>query len=483
VKAGRPPRPPTVRQRRGSALPLLAVLVVMLSCVGTLAVARPAAAADLAYAPPSPQFDRVIDGYLNDYDSTTCSGSATPGAVAFRDMIRGLYPSTRDYGIYGCSAGSASDHNEGRAWDWGVSAGNAYERALADRVLNWLLAPDDWGNPHAMLRRLGIKYIIWNRQIWSTSTPAWRAYSCDGSPSGCHTDHVHFSFAWPGARKQTSWWYAHRIDGPAVAVNGERLDVAVRGTNGEVWLRSYLPATESWTGWQPLGGYAKAGPAAVWWQGVLNIFVRGADDWIWQRYWTPAGWSGWIRLFGPVQSQPAAATYNGQLHALAKQPGTANTLHWWWNGSIWSFENLGGASRSGPGARQYGGQFQVVVRGTDDTVWHRFFDGPFNAWTPWTPLAGVTYSKPEAVSTIGGFRILVRGSDGKLWQRIHTNSTGWSNWGLVDHTIMRSAPAAALSSNGILYVFANSASGSVLFGGFSGSSWLGWFSDLGGIGI
>lgn len=483
MNARRLGRPRSASRRRLLPPALLAVLVLTLALLSTLAVASPAAAADLAYEPPTPQFDRVIDAYMNDDDPTTCTGTDTPGAVAFRDMIRGLYPSTRDYGIHGCST-KPSDHNEGRAWDWGVEAGNAYEKGLADRVINWLLAPDDWGNQHAMLRRLGMKYIIWNRQIWSTNTKVWRAYACDGTPSGCHTNHVHFSFNWPGARKETSWWTGHRIDGPSVAVQGERLDVAVRGTNGEVWLKSYLPTTESWTAWQSLGGYAKAAPAAVWWQGSLQIFARGPDDWVWQRYWTSAGWSGWIRLFGPVQSQPAAATYNGQLHVLAKQPGTNNTLHWYWSGSSWVPENREGTARSGPSARQFGGQFQVVVRGPDDAVWQRFYDGGVtNAWTPWMSLGGVTYAKPEAVATVGGFRVLARGADGRLWQRTYTGSTGWSNWVMVDQTILWSAPAAALSSNGTLYTFTTNANGNVLYGGFSGSSWLGWFFNLGGITI
>ena len=52
-------------------------------------------------------------------------------------------------------------------------------------------------------RRLGIQYIIWNRRIWSTTTPGyWRAYT-GASP---HTDHVHFSFGWSGAAKRTSYW-------------------------------------------------------------------------------------------------------------------------------------------------------------------------------------------------------------------------------------------------------------------------------------
>ena len=58
-----------------------------------------------------------------------------------------------------------------------------------------------------MARRLGIMYIIWNKQIWGAyaAGSGWRPYSCSGV-TGCHQDHVHFSFAWNGAMKRTSWW-------------------------------------------------------------------------------------------------------------------------------------------------------------------------------------------------------------------------------------------------------------------------------------
>jgi hypothetical protein len=55
-----------------------------------------------------------------------------------------------------------------------------------------------------MARRLGVMYIIHNRRIWGSyrAGEGWRPY-VGANP---HTDHVHFSFSWAGARKQTSYW-------------------------------------------------------------------------------------------------------------------------------------------------------------------------------------------------------------------------------------------------------------------------------------
>jgi hypothetical protein len=58
-----------------------------------------------------------------------------------------------------------------------------------------------------MARRLGIMYIIWNKKIWGTysASSGWRPYSCSGV-TGCHQNHVHFSFSKAGASGKTSYW-------------------------------------------------------------------------------------------------------------------------------------------------------------------------------------------------------------------------------------------------------------------------------------
>ena len=71
-------------------------------------------------------------------------------------------------------------------------------------MLTWLFKTDKHGNRYAMARRLGIQYVIWNRKIWGaySADSGWRKYT----GSNPHTDHVHFSFTWAGARKKTSFW-------------------------------------------------------------------------------------------------------------------------------------------------------------------------------------------------------------------------------------------------------------------------------------
>jgi len=102
-----------------------------------------------------------------------------------------------------CSIGARSEHKEGRAWDWAVAVSDPSDRAATREVFGWLFRADSRAG-FAMARRLGVMYIIHNRRIWGSyrAEEGWRRY-VGANP---HTDHVHFSFSWAGARKQTSYW-------------------------------------------------------------------------------------------------------------------------------------------------------------------------------------------------------------------------------------------------------------------------------------
>ena len=151
--------------------------------------------------PKTPGFGAPVDAYASYVGQSTCDPTAKPGVVAFRDMVLATYPCTTSGGITrACSIGGTSEHKEGRAWDWMIQVGNP----AADAFLGWLLKTDAQGNTHAMARRLGIMYIVWNKQMWRAykASSGWLPYT----GSNPHTDHVHFSFSWAGAKKQTTFW-------------------------------------------------------------------------------------------------------------------------------------------------------------------------------------------------------------------------------------------------------------------------------------
>jgi len=179
-------------------------VVVPLALAVALAVAGPAAAA--VAKPPTPNFGPQIDGYANADPAKACDAGTKPGTAEFKDMILDLYPYTTSLGTYDCDLSDPGGHDEGRAWDWGVDVRDARDKETADAVIAWLLATDEYGNPHALARRLGINFIIWNRRIVylmnSNPNHGWQPYS----GASAHTDHVHFEFSWAGARKETTWW-------------------------------------------------------------------------------------------------------------------------------------------------------------------------------------------------------------------------------------------------------------------------------------
>ena len=186
---------------RSSALATVALVVSLLG--GSATVGLPVASA----APATPAFGAAIDAYAAYDDQDTCDPTAKPGALALRDLLEAAYPATTSFGIgRDCAIGGTSEHKEGRAYDWGVNAANPAQLAMAQELLTWLLATDGYGNRHANARRLGIMYVIWNRQMWKAYAPdkGWQPYS-GASP---HTDHVHFSLSRKGGSGLTSWYAA-----------------------------------------------------------------------------------------------------------------------------------------------------------------------------------------------------------------------------------------------------------------------------------
>ena len=128
----------------------------------------------------------------------SCDPRDKPGVAAFAALMKATYKMGTTGISRTCTAG-VSEHYDGRALDWMLSAKNPQQKAVADSVVAWLSA--DSG---AMARRFGISYIIWNTKMWREYAPerGWAAYS--GSVP--HTDHIHFSFSWDGAMARTSWW-------------------------------------------------------------------------------------------------------------------------------------------------------------------------------------------------------------------------------------------------------------------------------------
>ena len=198
-----------------------AVSRALLALATATAVTLPLLPSGVAHAGTTPQVPvpapKAIEGFSPYVGQRYCDPVVRPGVAAFRTAVLRAYPGSGDYGIVrACDRGGTSEHKEGRAWDWRVNAAVPWQRAAAQALLSWLLAKDDAGNPAAMARRLGIMYIIWDGRIWRSyrASAGWLPF--DGASR--HSDHVHFSFSWEGALRETSFFTgkvaAHRAGPP-----------------------------------------------------------------------------------------------------------------------------------------------------------------------------------------------------------------------------------------------------------------------------
>lgn len=202
----------------------LSRLVTLGLGLAVLLTAAPGASAATDPQPPQPPqpAPRIVEGFAPYLPQVSCDPVVKPGTAGLRSMFMAAFGG-RDLGITrACDVGARSEHKEGRAWDWGLDASDPAEKAVADQVLTWLLAPGPNGMAAYQARRLGVMYIIYNGKIWSSyrASEGWRSYT--GGES--HGAHLHISLAWNGAQARTSWWTgkAAAIDyGPCVKVEGD----------------------------------------------------------------------------------------------------------------------------------------------------------------------------------------------------------------------------------------------------------------------
>ena len=159
---------------------------------------------------PKPAWETPAEDFAAREPPSGCDQSPKKGTVILRDYVLDHWGGS-DAGIgRGCDLGRPSHHHEGRAWDWGgVRPGSPKVAAMLD----WLLSDDA-----EMFRRAGLEYVIWDKNIFSSSRPEWAVY-CSGSPCrnangeirNPHSDHVHFSLSRKAARGETSFYRANPL--------------------------------------------------------------------------------------------------------------------------------------------------------------------------------------------------------------------------------------------------------------------------------
>ena len=223
----------------------------------------------------------------------------------------------------------------------------------------------------------------------------------------------------------------------AVSSDANNVSVVARASDSKFYILTWT-ATSGWSSWNPLPGvFSNYGPGvSSRGPGILEVFGTGTDNQAshtWQSWLSGGGWICCTALGSP-QNAPLASNVTSVSWDSNKVDlfvrGSDNGL--WtrgWDGTNgWNpgWSPLGGQFLSGFGAASWGaGHLAVFGVGPDSQIWQKQYDAGWSAFTSVGAPPGVTaVSEPDAVSWgAGRIDIIVRGSDNQLWVRSFTAST------------------------------------------------------------
>ena len=184
------------------------------AALATLAVATPLS---LLSGPASAAttYDGPVEDYATYQPQRSCRDTPRPGTRELAAWIDATYDGGAALAsIRACSSGGASEHKAGRAVDWMIDVTDRAQRREARSFLRTVFATDADGNRHALARRMGLMYVIWNDHMWASYDRFAREDYLSGGCSSVakcsvtlrHRDHVHLSLSGRGSRGLTSWY-------------------------------------------------------------------------------------------------------------------------------------------------------------------------------------------------------------------------------------------------------------------------------------
>jgi hypothetical protein len=240
---------------------------------------------------------------------------------------------------------------------------------------------------------------------------------------------------------------ARAADG-AIAVTDDgpgRLDLWTTGPNNHVWQRTYT--TAGWADWTDLGGptggaasepevihIPSGSPATT--AGKYFMFVRGANDAMWTRVFSPStGWSAWADQGGSYASGfHAAYSSGGDWIDVVGRNKSDNNLVWRvLNQGSWTGINTSTAaslaqtpavvdwtpSGQAPRADVFGIRTDgLIMQATNQNL----------AWGAWGGLNGTATSAVSGAYGDGRSMLAVRGFDSASTFVNQNTGGGWQGW-------------------------------------------------------
>jgi glucose/arabinose dehydrogenase len=277
------------------------------------------------------------------------------------------------------------------------------------------------------------------------------------------------TFATPHAECPTTPSHAYTIPTPtgppaATSLPDGRVAFGALGSDGQLALAAADISGDPLTvgPLQCAGGVATDNPALAAGSSFAALFVRTADNRLWQRTLTSASQGSWTTLpiGGASGNGPSAVVTTGDVVHLVVRGTTGAVYHATRRGSTWSgWENLGGGVRGTPAVSpRPGGGIAIFVRGTDNVIWTR--SGDTGAWTSWSSLGGATQSSPTVAWGYSPDMLLVfvTGTNGGLYQGTMKPGS-WTGWFKLDGALPATARLAAAATRGRAVVYASDGGG------------------------
>jgi glucose/arabinose dehydrogenase len=224
-----------------------------------------------------------------------------------------------------------------------------------------------------------------------------------------------------------------------------------------------------------LGGAATDNPAVAAGTSFAALFVRTADNRLWERTITASSAGAWspLPIGGASPSGPSAVVTSGDVVHLVMRGTNGAIYHATRRGTTWSaWENLGGVTLGTPAVAPWpGGKVAIFVRATNNGTYVKY--GNTGSWTGWYGMARASLSSPTVASgyRAGRLDVFVVGTAGGLFQRAFANGA-WTGWVHVDSTLPASARIAAAARSNRVIVYA-SAGGATTYKQYYGR-WVGY---------
>lgn len=224
-------------------------------------------------------------------------------------------------------------------------------------------------------------------------------------------------------------------------------------------------------------------PAVVsWGSNRLDIFVRGANDTVYQKYWAGgSNWSAWRQIPGCIASAPGASTWGVNRLDVFARSCSGSLLHAWSGdgGTTWSsWENLGECIVGSPGVTSWGyNRIDIFVRGCDNALRHLWWDA---GWSYWEYQGGCVSAGPATATwTVNQLAFFVRGCDFALYAS-YWFGAGWSAWQYLGGCL-GSEPVADSWGTSRFDVFIRGCAPELWhnYSSTGGGSWSGWIEPMG----